>query len=114
MVRQIINAAGLVAAVLLLLAAVGTVRAGASEGAELRSAAETAQAQILNAFLDAGGDRDVQNRDGSTPLRPAALFPNFEPDSQTSVHVLLNHRADPDRADRMGRTPLHLFSACSS
>ena len=76
----------------------------------LHHAAETAQAQILNALLDAGGDPDVQDRDGSTPLHLAALFPYFEPDSQSSIRVLLNYRADPDRTDRDGRTPLHLVA----
>ena len=76
----------------------------------LHHAAETAQAQILNALLDAGGDPDVQDRDGSTPLHLAALFPYFEPDSQSSIRVLLNYGADPDRTDRDGRTPLHLVA----
>ena len=76
----------------------------------LHHAAETAQARILNALLEAGGDPDVQDRDGSTPLHLAALFPYFEPDSQSSIRVLLNYRADPDRTDRDGRTPLHLVA----
>ena len=76
----------------------------------LHHAAETAQARTLNALLDAGGDPDVQDRDGSTPLHLAALFPYFEPDSQSSIRVLLNYGADPDRTDRDGRTPLHLVA----
>ncbi len=76
----------------------------------LHHAGENAQARILNMLLDAGGDPDVQDRDGSTPLHLAALFPYFEPDSQSSIRVLLNYGADPDRADRDGRTPLHLVA----
>ena len=76
----------------------------------LHHAAETAQARTLNALLEAGGNPDVQDRDGSTPLHLAALFPYFEPDSQSSIRVLLNYRADPDLADRDGRTPLHLVA----
>ena len=68
----------------------------------LHHAAETAEMRILNALPETGGDPDVQDRDGSTPLRLAALFPNFEPDSQSSIRVLLNYRADPDRTGRDG------------
>ena len=68
----------------------------------LHHAAEIAKARILNALLESGGDPDVQDRDGSTPLHLAAAFPYFEPDSQASIRVLLNHRADPDRTDTDG------------
>ncbi len=73
-------------------------------------AAVRANAAILEALLEAGGDPDAQDALGSTPLHLAADFPYVESDSQLSVRTLLSYGADPDLADREGRTPLHLVA----
>ncbi len=72
----------------------------------LHAAAERADALILEALLESGGNPDLQDADGRTPLILAALFPYDELRSQLAIRYLLRSGAEPDLADTWGRTPL--------
>ena len=62
----------------------------------------------LQALLQAGGDPNVQDREGNTPLHLAS--PGFDVfgDHVAPIRVLLQHDADPNLANAQGRTPLHV------
>ena len=70
--------------------------------------------ETLAALLQAYGDSDAQDTedtDGNTPLHLAADASSAvlsENDSIATIRLLLDHQAEPNRANRNGETPLHL------
>lgn len=70
----------------------------------LHMAAMADDARYLRILLDYGADPNVPH--GTTqapPLSAALMNPSDQP-----FELLLAHRADPNRADRLGNTPLHV------
>ena len=76
----------------------------------MHAAAERADARILEMLLAAGGNPNLQNADGRTPLILAALFPYDELRSQLAIRILLRSGARPDLADNSGQTPLFVVA----
>ena len=77
----------------------------------MHGAAERADARMLETLLESGGDPDLQDADGRTPLILAALFPYDELRSQLAIRILLRFGAGPDLADNWGHTPLFAVAA---
>ena len=62
----------------------------------------------LEALLQAGGDPNVQDREGNTPLHFASPGLDVFGDHVAPIRVLLQHHADPNLANAQGQTPLHV------
>ncbi len=76
-------------------------------GSALHIAAGRADGLVLEALLEYGGNPNLQNADGETPLMPAARFPYDELRSQLAIRILLRFGARPEIADKWGHTPLY-------
>ena len=64
--------------------------------------------ETLAALLQAYGDSDAQDTDGNTPLHLAADASSAvlsENDSIATIRLLLDHQAEPNRANRNGCAP---------
>ncbi len=88
----------------LLAAGADPVQPGLGGATVLHMAAMADDPQYLKLLLDAGADANAPH--GTTqapPLSAALMNPN-----EAAFDLLLAHRADPNRADRLGNTPLHV------
>ena len=76
----------------------------------VHSAAKDGAAKNLAAMLQAGGNPNVQDRDGNTPLHLASRgsYAGGFSDHPAAVRVLLQHGADLHRTNNSGETPLHV------
>lgn len=70
----------------------------------LHYAVQKLDRDLVASLLEAGAAVNAQNNDGETPLftllRKAGYYPEI-------TNLLLDHRADPNRANKAGLTPLH-------
>ena len=88
----------------LLTAGADPAEPGLGGATVLHMAAMADDSQYLKLLLDAGADPNTPR--GTTqapPLSAALMNPN-----EAAFNLLLAHRADPNRADRFGNTPLHV------
>lgn len=79
----------------------------------MHGAAGIGAAETVQALLKAGGNPNLWDEDGNTPLHFAAKVSARLPESGSiaTIGVLLRARADANRANADGRTPLHLSAA---
>lgn len=88
----------------LLAAGADPAEPGVGGATVLHMAAMADDPQYLKLLLDSGADPNAPH--GTTqapPLSAALMNPN-----EAAFDLLLAHRADPNRADRIGNTPLHV------
>lgn len=85
-----------------LLPAAWLMAAAAADGASLLDAAREGDAVEVRALVAAGGDVNVRDADGATPLLYAAHSAKAE-----AVRALLAAGADPNLSNRYGLAPLH-------
>lgn len=83
---------------------------GANPGYCLYAAAWASDLDAINLLVAAGAPVDERSsQDGATPFLWAVATSHFD-----AARALLAHRANPDVADREGRTALHLMLAKNS
>ncbi len=81
-----------------------------TERAAIHVAAEAGVVKNLTAMLQAGGNPNLPDSDGNTPLHWASIGDGLwggPPDYQAAIRLLVGHGADPHRKNQDGDTPLH-------
>lgn len=81
-------------------------------GAPLHAAAKYGSPAMVQALLSRGAEVDAIDRDGDTPLHAVLWLPSLTPERTARVAAaLVAAGADPDRANRAGKTPRALAEA---
>ncbi len=82
-----------------------------TERAAIHVAAEAGVVKNLTAMLQAGGNPNLPDSDGNTPLHWASIGDGLwggPPDYQAAIRLLVGHGADLHRKNQDGDTPLHV------
>ena len=73
---------------------------------DIHKASEKGNIQSILKFINAGGDVNLKDKDGNTPLHEASR------DGKTKViSMLLKNKANVNAKDKDGKTPLHEASS---